>query len=457
MFPNLEKKLVLLYTLSTGLIMTLILSAAFLFYISSEENKQRSDFQGRLLTLTSSLQKESVFSDSFLSQIEENGRLIIHIEENNIPFFFPGSYQPQTDRAILLKRAQDAAKDEGIYPFSRPISSHLLQSSIFQIRGEKQDSYLGNVLIFHTGSGYKKLVLLQDISINKRKLLQTGTFYLLIDGLGILLLIFTGRRFVKRSLRPLEDTYEKQQGFVAAASHELRSPLTVIQTSADALSPESDENAALIRVIKSECQRGRALVQNLLLLVSAEQKNWAVRKQKFEVDELLLHLLELYEPLCLSRKGTLLLKLPDTPLPPAWADPQLCRQILTILLDNAAAYALAEEHPPMAENGRAAESGQVDRFLADSILKRRIILKAEYCHPAILISVIDYGPGIPDEEKKLIFDRFYRSDKSRSRKEHFGLGLSIAAALSELQGCTLSVQDTDGGGSTFVLRLSGAV
>ena len=126
MFPNLEKKLVLLYTLSTGLIMTLILSAAFLFYISSEENKQRSDFQGRLLTLTSSLQKESVFSDSFLSQIEENGRLIIHIEENNIPFFFPGSYQPQTDRAILLKRAQDAAKDEGIYPFSRPISYALI-------------------------------------------------------------------------------------------------------------------------------------------------------------------------------------------------------------------------------------------------------------------------------------------------------------------------------------------
>ena len=68
---------------------------------------------------------------------------------------------------------------------------------------------------------------------------------------------------------------------------------------------------------------------------------------------------------------------------------------------------------------------------------------------------MDHGPGIPDEEKEFIFDRFYKSDKSRNKKDHFGLGLSIAITitLAKIQGLKLGVQDTDGGGSTFYLQI----
>ncbi len=188
MFPNLQKKLVFLYTASTGLIMTLILSFAFLFYISSQKNKERSDFQDHLFILMSNLQTESIFADSYLSKMEEKNHLIIYIEENGSPLFFPGSYHPSTDRNILLARTEDYAKSEGIYPASHPISSNLLQSSIFQIKGNERDSYLGNVLVLGADSGYKKLILLQDITPNRSRLLQTGCFYLLIDSLGIALL-----------------------------------------------------------------------------------------------------------------------------------------------------------------------------------------------------------------------------------------------------------------------------
>ena len=58
-----------------------------------------------------------------------------------------------------------------------------------------------------------------------------------------------------------------------------------------------------------------------------------------------------------------------------------------------------------------------------------------------------------DEEKEFIFDRFYKSDKSRNKKDHFGLGLSIAITLAKIQGLKLGVQDTDGGGSTFYLQI----
>ncbi len=364
MFPRLQRKFVILYTFSTGLIMTFILSVAFLFYVSSQDNRQRSAFQEHLFTLTAQMQTDSEFSDSFLAQMEQNNKLLIYIEENDIPFFFPGAFRSCTPRDTLLTYAKNAAKKEYIYDDSHPISSNILQSSVFQITGDKKDTYLGNVLILRTSSGYKRLTLLMDITGYRHRLLDTGCIYLLIDLCGILLLFLSGRWFVGRSLKPLEETCQKQQDFVAAVSHELRSPFAVIRTTADAItanaiaadtvagsavSADKVSGSAVsadkvsvgaegynrgLTVIKDECRRGSSLIQNLLLLVTAEQKEWAVKKQDFEIDELLLNLLEIYEPLCRSKGGALLLILPQEPLPSVSADPDLCRQIFTILLDN---------------------------------------------------------------------------------------------------------------------------
>ena len=428
MFPKLEKKFVILYTFSTGLILTLILAVAFLSYLASQNSRQNSMFQDQLFTLMSRLQTDSIFSDSYLAQLEHKNHLAIYIEENGSPFFFPGSYQTRTERGKLFERAENLAAGEGIFPNSHPISSNLLQSSLLEIRGDEGDLYLGNILIIQTSNGYKKLILLQDISGSQMQSIKTLIFYLGIDCIGILLLFLTGRWFVRRSLKPLEETYEKQQDFVAAASHELRSPLAVIQSTADAIADAPKEQGRLLDVIRKECWRGSSLVKNLLLLAAADQKQWAVKKVYFEMDEMLLSLLEVYEPLCVSRNGMLLLELPDESMPKVYADPALCRQIFTILLDNAVAYGLGEDGG-------------------------RIVLRATYLHPHVEVSVIDHGPGIPDGEKRLIFDRFYRQDQSRRQKEHFGLGLSVAAKLAEIQGVELDVRDTEGGGSTFRVKI----
>ena len=357
----------------------------------------------------------------------------------------------RTEREKLFERAEDLAAKEGIFPHSHPISSNLLQSSLLEIRGEARDIYLGNVLVIQTAGGYKKLILLQDISGNRALVMRTLLFYILIGCIGILLLFLTGRWFVRRSLKPLEETYQKQQDFVAAASHELRSPLAVIRSTADAVADAPEEQERLLEVIRKECQRGSSLVKNLLLLAAADQKQWAVRKEYFEIDEMLLNLLEVYEPLCVSRNGKLLLELPEEPIPKVLADPELCRQIFTILLDNAVAYGLGTEP------GKDCKAGQMigtlserdDHCAQGSENTGRIVLRAEYKRPFVMVYVIDHGPGIPDEEKKLIFDRFYRQDKSRNQKEHFGLGLAIAVRLAEIQGIGLDVEDTKGGGSTF--------
>lgn len=68
-------------------------------------------------------------------------------------------------------------------------------------------------------------------------------------------------------------------------------------------------------------------------------------------------------------------------------------------------------------------------------------------------SIIDHGKGIPAEDKPFIFDRFYRGDKSRTDKSHFGLGLSIAKELAKMLDGEIGFKDTEGGGATFFLRL----
>ncbi|HIY29400.1 MAG TPA: hybrid sensor histidine kinase/response regulator [Candidatus Mediterraneibacter avicola] len=230
-------------------------------------------------------------------------------------------------------------------------------------------------------------------------------------------------------------------GFVAAASHELRSPLAVIRTSAAALLDSPEHSPRLADTIISECRRGGRLIKSLLLMASADDQTLDIKQTRFELDELLLNLLELYEPLCRSRGANLLLELPGEPLPSVCADQDMCWQILIILLYNAIAHGLPGDH-----SGTDKETAPRTRD------REKIVIKAEYDQKHVSVSVIDHSPGHTDAEKGLVFDRFYRKDKSRNSKEHFGLGLSIAASLAGVQKLKLSAEDTKGGGCTFRLE-----
>lgn len=248
----------------------------------------------------------------------------------------------------------------------------------------------------------------------------------LLDCLGIAALFLVSSWMVNKSLKPVEESRRRQTEFIAAASHELKSPLAVIRANASAVMVEPERAEHFTKGIEKECSRLAALIEDMLLLASVDTRSWKIRKELLDMDTLLIEVYDLFYPFCREQGKDLQLKLQGDILPKAEGDRERIKQILAVLIDNAVTYTV--------ENDTI--------LLLGYVKKNRIYLEVE-----------DHGPGVVTEKKNEIFERFYRADKARKVKTHFGLGLSIARELTELHGGSITVSDTKGGGATFTVSL----
>ena len=243
--------------------------------------------------------------------------------------------------------------------------------------------------------------------------------------IGFLLLGIFSFWFSGHATRPIELAQKKQTDFIAAASHELRSPLAVIHTNTSALALNANqETLRFTTSIHNECTRMKHLIDDLLLLANMDAKHWSIQTTPTEIDTLVLDMYECFIPLSKQKNLIFNVILPDDLVPTLMIDNERIRQTLSILLDNAFTYTPAGN---------------------------KVSLVLNYTPHALTISVIDNGPGIAEEHKPYIFDRFYRVDTSRHDKNHYGLGLSIAYEMMQLHHGQLTLQDTPGGGCTFSL------
>ena len=277
---------------------------------------------------------------------------------------------------------------------------------------------------------YKRqgIILLHDMNEEDRDITKQRGMFVLLVILSTFILSAFSWWFAGRAIKPVEASYRRQTEFVHAASHELRTPLAVIQTSASAMKADTltPQSSRFAETIKTECTRMARLVDDLLLLAGADSGTWTLYSEMAEPETMLTLAFESFEQAAQLKKQHLTLSLPDEPLPQISCDSQRIQQVLSILIDNALFYT--------PEGGsihlRASESGKHLKML-----------------------VIDNGPGISNEDKEKIFLRFYRADSSRSKKEHYGLGLSIASEIVRLHSGRIYVTDTPGGGSTFTVEL----
>lgn len=229
---------------------------------------------------------------------------------------------------------------------------------------------------------------------------------------------------LEAAYRQTQQTLQAQRRFVADASHELRNPLTTIRGNLALLQreppiSEPDRRAALADMVE-ETERMSRLVSDLLLLARADAGQPLRRGS--------VPLKPLVEELC--RQVRLLD--PDRPLDcesvadvAVLGDRDALKQVLINLLDNARKFTPA---------GRAVR-------VSTSLAGGRVAIHIE-----------DSGPGIPDAELAHIFERFYRSDATRTGGGA-GLGLAIAKTLTEVQQGTIAVESRVGQGSTFSVTL----
>ena len=170
----------------------------------------------------------------------------------------------------------------------------------------------------------------------------------------------------------------------------------------------------------------------MLTLLSCDTGHLDIRPADTQLDTLVLNACEAFENMAAARHIRITASLPEDILPDCMCDSERITQVLTIFLHNAISY--------------TPEGGAIRLSVAyiNSFYKSNR-------HFEIRIS--DTGVGISDEEKARIFDRFYRSEKARSDKNHFGLGLAIAYDIITAHHGTIAVTDTPGGGTTFLITL----
>jgi heavy metal sensor kinase len=236
-----------------------------------------------------------------------------------------------------------------------------------------------------------------------------------------------------RLLVRLNAALEQQRKFMADASHELRTPLSVSLLAAQiALDrPRSEqEYRESLRTIREQLQRLSRLVLDMLTLARSDAGGFTLKKRRCDIGELVLEAVRAAQVLARDKK--IRIEVNDVPEMPGNVDPELIHQMMVILLDNAIKY--SPSSTTIHVNLRLAETG---------------------CE----LIVRDEGHGIPSDAQARIFDRFYRGEESRSRKEAdgAGLGLPIARWIAQAHGGVLELAETGTHGSAFRVRLPGRV
>ncbi|WP_300296781.1 cell wall metabolism sensor histidine kinase WalK [uncultured Intestinimonas sp.] len=258
-----------------------------------------------------------------------------------------------------------------------------------------------------------------DISSERATLEGLRTTCLLIGGLSFFAFLWVSILLSKWAVRPVELAWKQQRRFVAAASHELKTPLTVIMTNAELLAaPElrEEKREKSLSSILAMSRQMRGLIEQMLELARTDSPEAAALFRPVDLSRLVSQAVLPFESLFFER-GLSLDAQVEEGIGVTGEETQL-RRVVEILLDNAQKYAKP--------GGSAAV-----------VLRRR-------GRGRCVLSVSDEGDPIPPEERRQIFQRFYRADPARSRDGSFGLGLSIAEGIVKQHRGRIWAESRDG-------------
>jgi signal transduction histidine kinase len=255
---------------------------------------------------------------------------------------------------------------------------------------------------------------------------QRGVYKYIGEGSAFLLLILVGALFVYRSVRRQFRLQQQQQNFVMAVTHELKTPIAVSRLNLETLQKyqlEEEKRKKLVQTTLQETLRLDTLINNILISSQLEGHVYKIAREELDLSELAKDVARHFQA-----------RYPDRALQTAISDDidilgdaTLLKLLLSNLLENANKY---------------------------SPKGKSIYLSLSKQHHAACLQVVDEGPGIPDDEKEAVFEKFYRIGNEQTRKtQGTGLGLYICRQIAKDHHGNIVVKDNPPTGSKFIVQL----
>lgn len=431
MFQGLRWRLLISYLTVIAATLSIFVAGVYIFF---SRNLYRQ-LDKKLLTLAQSA--ASSFSavekqgKSYLNQVDKvPWRDIFNRDKQSLEWFdaegnllgskgfFQLEMSPKTGGAFhgVINLSQDKKGEDEV---EVPIRSYTI--SVFK------DSNIPNTPA--TLEGYIRA----SQSIEEIDAVKNRLFFVLIGGAGVTLILsgLGGIWLTHEAIAPIKASFLQLKQFTADASHELRGPLTAIKASVDIMKSHPErihpKDTKKITAISSATDQMGQLIEDLLFLARTDKNVVMPTREKKSIclDDILQNIIVLLEPFAQRKNITLKSKIQQGFL--VLGEQSQLTRLFSNLLQNALQY--------------TPEGGTV-------------ILELKKQNRFAIINVKDTGIGIPPEQLPYIFDRFWRADKARSRREGgTGLGLAIVKAISESHGGKIFVTSNVNVGSCFQVRL----
>ena len=268
-------------------------------------------------------------------------------------------------------------------------------------------------------------LVFSDISSEKNTLNSLLQSFIIIGFISFFVFLGISIFLAKWAIKPVARAWQQQKQFVADASHELKTPLTVIMTNSELLQStdfNEEERYHFLQSIALMSGQMKQLVEKLLILAKSDNQETTITMNTLDLSQLVLNAAISFEGIFVE-KGLFLESFAEPDIKVHGNEDGL-RQVIDILLDNAQKYS--------SQNSTT-----------------RIVLYTEDWKKCC-IKVSNPGTSIPEDELKNIFQRFYRTDKARSRDGSFGLGLSIAENIVQMHKGKIWAESQNGINSFFI-------
>ena len=311
----------------------------------------------------------------------------------------------------------------------------ILQETITEV--VNNENRLGKINIEGSSYGYLKEYNTKGVKIvlvsRQEKvdmLMNLLRVFIVIGSISLILLLLLSIYLTNKTIKPIKESFEKQKQFIADASHELKTPLTIISTNTSLILSDSsktvESQSKWINYINNQVERMAKLIDEMLSLAKLDTNKELIEFTPFDISKLMNNILLTFEAVIFENNIEFLSNIEEDII--IKGDKESIKKVLHILLDNAIKYTN--------KNGRIEVNLYQD--------KNKIKLKVK-----------NTGEGIRKEELEKIFERFYRVDTSRARETGgYGLGLSIAKSIVESHNGKIYAESNEEKDTTFIIEFN---